>query len=72
MVRDKGGPLSETVTLDGRLIGELLSKRLVLRDLIEDASTVSSKRGRLTGDTVVARALTLLDGTSLSFEGGRS
>ena len=49
MVRDKGGPLSETVTLDGRLIGELLSKRLVLRDLIEDASTVSSKQGEANG-----------------------
>ena len=32
-----------------RLIGELLSKRLVLRDLIEDASTVSSKQGEANG-----------------------
>ena len=43
--RDKGGPLSETATLDGWLMGELLPERLALCDLTENASAVSSKRG---------------------------
>ena len=37
--------MSETATLDGWLMGELLPKRLALCDLIENASAVSSKRG---------------------------